>query len=64
MSKWPIKLLGEVCEINPRMPRNHDISDEQEVSFVPMAAVDEVSGQISNRQIRPFAKVKKESLPI
>ncbi|MGH8547645.1 MAG: restriction endonuclease subunit S [Methylococcales bacterium] len=59
MIKWPMKPLGEVCEINPRLPRNHDISDEREVSFVPMASVDEVSGLIADRQARRFADVRK-----
>lgn len=38
MTKWPIKSLAEVCEINPRLPKNHGVTDEQEVSFVPMAS--------------------------
>ncbi len=59
MSTWLVKPLGEVCEINPRLPRNHDISDDREVSFVPMAAVDEAFGIIANGEVRPFAEVKK-----
>lgn len=59
MNKWPVKLLGELCTINPRLPKNHKISDNQGVSFVPMAAVDEVSGTIIERRVRPFIEVKK-----
>ena len=51
--------LGDVCQINPRLPRDHGLSDESEVSFVPMAAVDEVSGSIVSAAIRPFGEVKK-----
>lgn len=40
---WPVLALGEVAEINPRPDRPQDIS---EVTFVPMAAVDEVAGAI------------------
>ena len=29
--------LGDLCEINPRLPRDHDLEDDCEVSFVPMA---------------------------
>lgn len=59
MNDWPVKPLAEVCEINPRLPRHHDLVDDQYVSFVPMAAVDEVSGRIVEGQSRRFAEVKK-----
>lgn len=59
MSQWPRKTLAEVCDINPRLPRGHNIDDEQQVSFVPMAAIDEVFGTIAAPQRRPFAEVKK-----
>lgn len=56
---WPVKLLGhaEVSEINPRARRG--LSDENIVSFVPMADVDEVLGRIEGAQTRPYAEVKK-----
>lgn len=56
-------LLGEVCEINPRLPRGHGIEDDVEVSFVPMAAVCEVSGSIEVREARRYAEVKKGYTP-
>ncbi len=59
MSHWPLKPIGDICEVNPRLPRGHGISDDQVVSFVPMAAVDEVSGTIQAHQTRPYAEVKK-----
>ncbi len=59
MSRWPLKTIGDICEVNPRLPRGHDITDEQIVSFVPMAAVNEISGEIQDRQSRPFCEVKK-----
>lgn len=59
MSRWPLKSIGEICEINPRLPRGHSIADDLIVSFVPMAAIDEVSGEIQARQARPFSEVKK-----
>jgi type I restriction enzyme S subunit len=55
----PVFRLAEVSEINPRLPRNHDLSDDSEVSFVPMAAVSEVSGAIESAAIRRYADVKK-----
>lgn len=57
MSGWPTVPLGDVVRINPRPP--HGISPSMEVSFVPMAAVDEVSGTIANPQIRAFSTVAK-----
>ena len=59
MKSWPVRTLGEVCEINPRLPRTHEIRDDQSVSFVPMAAVDELSGRIVGEQPRLFSEVKK-----
>lgn len=59
MSGWPMKSLADVCEINPRLPRDHGLGDDQLVSFVPMAAVDEISGSITQGQSRPFSEVKK-----
>jgi len=55
--------LGDVCEINPRLPRGHGIADDDEVSFVPMAAVSEVSGSIEIRETRRYAEVKKGYTP-
>lgn len=56
---WPVKLLGhaDVCDINPRARKG--LSDEDIVSFVPMADVDEVLGRIEGTQTRPYADVKK-----
>ncbi|MBT2325197.1 restriction endonuclease subunit S [Variovorax paradoxus] len=52
-------LLGEVCDINPRLPKSHGLQDDCEVGFVPMAAVNEASGTIEQRLTRRFAEVKK-----
>jgi type I restriction enzyme, S subunit len=59
MSSWPLKCFGDVCDVNPRLPRGHSITDDQMVSFVPMAAVSEVYGTIVDSKIRPFSEVKK-----
>jgi len=57
VSAWPIRELGDVVEINPRLPKG--IAASQEVSFVPMAAVDEIHGAIADRQVRAFGSVSK-----
>lgn len=54
-----MRRLGDVCEINPRLPRDHDLEADSEVSFVPMAAVSEVSGTIVAATTRRYAEVKK-----
>lgn len=51
--------LAEVCEINPRLPKAHGLRDDTQVSFVPMAAVSEVSGSIESWLTRPFAEVRR-----
>jgi type I restriction enzyme, S subunit len=54
-----MRKLGDVCDINPRLPRDHNLDDDSEVSFVPMAAVSEVSGTIMAATTRRYAEVKK-----
>lgn len=51
--------LADVCDINPKLSKRHGIQDDDQVSFVPMAAVDEKSGSIKAREVRRFADVRK-----
>jgi type I restriction enzyme S subunit len=62
--KLPIVRLGDkdIAEINPRFPAN-SLSDDAQVSFVPMADVDEVWGRIKGIQSRSYADVKKGFTP-
>ncbi|HCJ6375161.1 TPA: restriction endonuclease subunit S [Citrobacter freundii] len=48
--------LGDVCTINPRLPKNVD--PEQEVTFLAMAAVSE-KGEISLQETRILHETKK-----
>lgn len=59
MTDWPLRPLPEACEINPKLPRDHRLTEDTPVSFVPMSAVDEVTGRISAAQTRPFREVRK-----
>jgi type I restriction enzyme S subunit len=54
---WALLTFPDVCEINPRKPR---IEREADVptSFVPMAAVDEVTGSITAMETRPYEEVE------
>lgn len=47
--------LTEVCGLNPRL--ESDISNDKEVSFVPMSAVS-TTGEIDTSQIRKYGEVK------
>ena len=42
---WVKTTLGEVCAVNPRMPFETLPPDHTDVSFVPMAAVDDEAGR-------------------
>jgi type I restriction enzyme, S subunit len=53
---WAKTTLGEVCAMNP--PFAEPLSDHTEVSFVPMAAVEEETGHLDASQIRPLASVR------
>jgi len=54
---WPIVRLAEEVSINPKLPKK--IDPRQSVSFVPMAAVDEIHGAIADRQDKTFEVVSK-----
>ena len=56
---WVRTTLGEVCAINPRAPIHENPSDHAEVSFVPMAAVQEETGRLDASQVRTLASVRK-----
>ncbi|WGB12096.1 restriction endonuclease subunit S [Escherichia coli] len=53
---WPMVKLGDVCIINPRLPKN--ANPEQEVTFLAMAAVSE-KGEISSQETRILHETKK-----
>ncbi|QJU57113.1 type I restriction endonuclease subunit S [Sphingomonas sp. AP4-R1] len=53
---WASVPLREVAEINPRKSVDLEMTDA--VTFVPMAAVDEVSGTITDRVERPLREVR------
>ncbi|MBD2129530.1 restriction endonuclease subunit S [Microcoleus sp. ZQ-A2] len=53
---WKWKLLGKVCQINPRRPRLTRDSDAL-TSFLPMSNVNEVEGVITKLESRPYKEV-------
>jgi len=50
--------LGEAVELNPRADRGQ-LSDDLEVSFVPMAAVEAATGRMDASTVRRFGEVKR-----
>jgi len=50
--------LSEAVEVNPKIDRT-TLHDDLDVSFVPMAAVEALSGDIDVSTIRKYAEVKK-----
>lgn len=57
---WRLAPLGELAEINPR---EEALPDRTQVSFVPMAAVSEVTAAIIAPQARYVADVRKGNPP-
>jgi type I restriction enzyme S subunit len=55
-TKHPTARLATVASINPAV--SHQLADDDMVSFVPMAAVSDVSGQIVSPEPRPYGEVK------
>lgn len=60
MKCWPTVKLSEVALLNPTRPRElRGLSDNYEVAFVPMPAVNQYTGLIDGIQVRQFGEVKK-----
>ncbi len=56
-SSWIEPAISEVADVNPR--KDVDLSASDLISFVPMAAVDEVTGTIMSPVDRPYGEVSK-----
>ncbi|HYK34707.1 restriction endonuclease subunit S [Alloacidobacterium sp.] len=59
---WLPARLSEIADINPKVNKS-EIPDDLEVSFVPMPAVQELTGHIDVSTSRQFAEVKKGYTP-
>lgn len=58
---WAALKLSDICKINPR--GKSGLAGDDEVSFVPMAAVSEISGSIVAAEIRQLKDVQKGFTP-
>jgi type I restriction enzyme S subunit len=59
---WVWTRVGEVGEINPPLPHN-EVSDDLEVSFLPMKVVEEETGKYDLSLVKKYSKVKKGYTP-
>lgn len=56
---WRKVKLSDVCTINPKKLDTTSLEDNLEVSFFPMASVDETLGEVTKPEVRNLGKVKK-----
>lgn len=53
--------ISQACDVNPPKPKLGSLADDVPVLFVPMAAVDEISGTVSDPQTRTLGELRKKS---
>lgn len=58
-SEWEFGPIIHFAEVNPSRQGKAGISPQMSVSFVPMAALDEVTGSITRATAKPFVEVSK-----
>lgn len=58
-STWEWVRLGDVIDINPPKKKLTDVEDEEICSFIPMQAVSDKNGEITNPETKVFKKVKR-----
>jgi type I restriction enzyme, S subunit len=56
-TNWIAANIESITESNPK--HSKDLKDELEVSFIPMSAVDEVTGTIKDYAVKPLGDIKK-----
>ncbi|WP_337361021.1 restriction endonuclease subunit S [Phascolarctobacterium succinatutens] len=55
---WEEETIGDVCTVNPKKIDAKNLDDNLEVSFVPMAAVSDVFGEIVNHEVKNLQDVR------
>lgn len=58
---WRWVKLGDIVQVNPKLPTKNLVSDENEVQFLPMKLVEEVIGKIHLSETRKYKEVQKSS---
>ena len=54
---WYLEEIHNLCDFGPRHSKK--LSDDLEISFVPMSSVDDVTGTIQEHEVRRLGEVKK-----
>jgi hypothetical protein len=57
--QWPLAPLAELAQMNPRRATLAGRADETPTTFIPMPAVDDRLGTITQPQMRSYSQVKK-----
>lgn len=55
--EWEMVELGEVCEVNPKKSEIKELDEKTEVSFVPMADLNENEIHFKSKQIKKLSEV-------
>ena len=58
VDSWRQGYLGEFCEVNPKKAVTKDLPDDLEVTFVPMPALSDILGEITDPQVRKLKEVR------
>ena len=58
LDNWDQGCLSNFCEVNPKKAATKDLPDDFEVSFVPMTALSDILGEITDPQVRKLKEVR------
>ncbi len=55
---WRWVRLADICEVNPRRPELTR-SDDALTTFIPMAAVDDITHTVAQPEQKPYASIRR-----
>ena len=58
LDSWSQGCLRDFCEVNPKKAVTKELSDDLDVSFVPMPALSDALGEITDPQVRNLKEVR------
>jgi len=56
---WSLNRIADVCYVNPPRKNMNSKDPNFQTSFIPMSAIDEITGSITQKISRPFSEVSK-----
>lgn len=59
LDEWEEEELRERCHINPKKIATKELSDSMDITFIPMASVSDVLGEVSMPMIKKLGEYKK-----